>query len=143
MAGDVALAMLEQKGEWLLQLRDDSPDILYPGNWGLFGGHLENNETAIDAIYRELFEEINWTPTTKLQSWFQHNNGQRTVHLFRGKLDVPLRALRLQEGQDLRLASLKLIRTGYLWSDVVAEQRPVAPGVKVVIDRITHDNESA
>lgn len=142
MAGDFALAMLEQKGEWLFQLRDDKPDILYPGHWGLFGGHLEENETAIDAIYRELTEEINWTPPATMKSWFSHFNGQRIVHLFRGHLNVPLHSLNLQEGQDLRLAPLNLVRSGHLWSDVVEEHRPVAPGLKIVLDRINQEDQS-
>ena len=37
----VALAMLEREGRWLLQLRDDIDSIIYPGHWGLFGGHLD------------------------------------------------------------------------------------------------------
>lgn len=30
----VALAILHQDGKFLMQLRDDNPDILYPGHWG-------------------------------------------------------------------------------------------------------------
>jgi 8-oxo-dGTP diphosphatase len=35
---EVALAILYREGEFLLQLRDDIPTILYPGYWTLFGG---------------------------------------------------------------------------------------------------------
>ena len=42
----VALAMLERDGQWLLRLRDDIDTIIYPGHWGLFGGHLDPGETA-------------------------------------------------------------------------------------------------
>ena len=58
----VALAMLEREGRWLLQLRDDIDSIIYPGHWGLFGGHLEMGETASEAMHRELQEEINCHP---------------------------------------------------------------------------------
>ena len=54
MAGDVALAMLHRDERWLLQLRDDVEGILHPGHWGLFGGHLERNESPEAAIQREL-----------------------------------------------------------------------------------------
>ena len=37
---EVAIAMIECDGRWLLQLRDDTEGILYPGQWALFGGHL-------------------------------------------------------------------------------------------------------
>ncbi len=41
----VAMAILYREGKFLMQLRDDIPGILYPGLWGLFGGHLELDET--------------------------------------------------------------------------------------------------
>ncbi|MGB0278771.1 MAG: NUDIX domain-containing protein, partial [Prochlorococcaceae cyanobacterium] len=42
---EVAIAMIECDGRWLLQLRDDTEGILYPGQWALFGGHLDPGET--------------------------------------------------------------------------------------------------
>ncbi len=56
----VALAILEQDGRFLMQLRDDIPTILYPGVWGLFGGHLEAGESPEIGLKRELKEEINY-----------------------------------------------------------------------------------
>ncbi|MEM1426199.1 MAG: NUDIX domain-containing protein, partial [Cyanobacteria bacterium P01_H01_bin.130] len=43
---------------FLMQLRDDLPNIPCPGQWGLFGGHLDPGETADACIHRELVEEI-------------------------------------------------------------------------------------
>ena len=40
MAVEVALAMLQRDGRWLMQLRDEIPSIVVPGCWGLFGGTL-------------------------------------------------------------------------------------------------------
>ena len=70
MKREVALAVLERDGAWLLQLRDDLESILYPGHWGLFGGHLDAGETPSEAVHRELLEEINWEPTFPLEHWF-------------------------------------------------------------------------
>nr|WP_228383162.1 hypothetical protein [Synechococcus elongatus] len=44
-APEVALAVVTQGRQYLLQLRDDLDWILYPGQWGLFGGHIEPGET--------------------------------------------------------------------------------------------------
>jgi 8-oxo-dGTP diphosphatase len=56
MPAEVALALLERNGRWLMQLRDDVPGIVGPGCWGLFGGHLDPGETAQQALERELLE---------------------------------------------------------------------------------------
>ena len=61
MPAEVALALLERNGRWLMQLRDDVPGIVGPGCWGLFGGHLDPGETAQQALERELLEEIGWS----------------------------------------------------------------------------------
>ncbi len=66
MTISVALAMLQRDGRWLLQLRDDIDSIIYPGHWGLFGGHVEPGESPADAVQRELMEEISWAPSTLL-----------------------------------------------------------------------------
>ena len=135
----VALAMLQRDGQWLLQLRDDVDTIIYPGHWGLFGGHLDPGETATEAVMRELQEEISWTPGTPLELWFTHNNGTRIAHVFRGCLDVPLEELQLLEGQDLRLVSLEQLQRGAVWSDQCGEDRPIAPGLQIVIERLVSE----
>jgi 8-oxo-dGTP pyrophosphatase MutT (NUDIX family) len=43
---------------YLLQLRDDIPGIFYPGHWCCFGGAIHTEETARDAVRRELAEEL-------------------------------------------------------------------------------------
>ena len=45
-------------GRLLFQLRDDIPNILYPGLIGLFGGHREPGETALEGVCREVHEEL-------------------------------------------------------------------------------------
>ena len=37
-----------------MQLRDQKPNIFYPGHWGLFGGAIEENEDPTVALKREL-----------------------------------------------------------------------------------------
>src|SRR5579864_3953837 len=56
---EVACALLiDTRGHLLLQRRDDIPSILQPGKVGLFGGHREGNETYLQCVVREIYEEI-------------------------------------------------------------------------------------
>lgn len=139
MKREVALAVLERDGAWLLQLRDDLESILYPGHWGLFGGHLDADETPSEAVHRELLEEINWKPAFPLEHWFTSQNGPRIAHVFRGELSVPVEQLTLLEGQDLKLTSKQELRQGSVWSDRRSEVRPIAPGLDQVIQRLLID----
>ncbi len=47
----------DRRGRVLLQLRDDRPDVVWPGLWSLFGGAIEAGETAEQAALREFHEE--------------------------------------------------------------------------------------
>ena len=139
MKAAVALAMLQRDDQWLLQLRDDIDTIIYPGHWGLFGGHLESGESASEAVMRELQEEINWSPTVPLEHWFSDDSGNRVAHVFRGTLSVPLDQLTLNEGQDMKLVSLSDLVGPSIWSERRQELRPVAPRLSIVIDRLLHE----
>ena len=139
MKREVALAVLERDGAWLLQLRDDKESILYPGHWGLFGGHLDPDETPSEAVHRELLEEINWKPASPLKHWFTSQDGPRIAHVFRGGLSVSVEQLTLLEGQDLKLTSKYELRQGSIWSDRRSEALPIAPGLDQVIKRLLID----
>lgn len=129
---EVALAVLEHNGQWLLQLRDDIEGIVFPGTWALFGGHLEPQETPLQALRRELLEEIRW-PAGDLPFWFSHRDARRIAHVFRAPLPVPLESLELREGQDMVLAGLDELRSGWIWSPRRQQSRPLAPSLQLVL----------
>lgn len=132
---EVALAMLERDGRWLVQLRDDIPGIVAPGCWGLFGGHLDPGESPDQALRRELQEEINWC-AGELPFWFSHSTPQRTAHFFRCSLPLPLDDLQLLEGQDMVLAGLEELVTGQVWSPRLQQARPLAHSLQLALETL-------
>ncbi|MEL0263883.1 MAG: NUDIX hydrolase [Synechococcus sp.] len=139
---EVAIAMIECDGRWLLQLRDDIEGILYPGQWALFGGHLDPGETPEVALRRELEEEINWAGSD-LTPWFELRDGERIRHFFRGPLAVPFGSLTLLEGQDMVLAELDELLTGSIWSPKCQEKRLLAPSLKRAIQELKKERDQA
>ena len=54
----VAALLVLDDGSYLLQQRDDKPGIWYPDHWGCFGGSVDPGEGPLDALHRELYEEL-------------------------------------------------------------------------------------
>src|SRR5688572_7274440 len=54
----VAAILLDRSGRYLLQHRDLLPHIFYPDHWGCFGGAVEQSEDPVQALLRELKEEL-------------------------------------------------------------------------------------
>jgi len=79
-------AFLVQNGSVLLGLRSAGATF-YPGVWDAIGGHVEPSETPIDALRRELAEEIQVVPTevshiATLTDPSPTVNGKATYHIF-------------------------------------------------------------
>lgn len=58
----IALGLIQQGDNYLLQLRDGDPKIGAAGLIGCFGGKIEDGESPAEAICRELAEETSLTP---------------------------------------------------------------------------------
>ena len=50
--------ILNNKEEYLMQLRDNKKEIFYPLHWGAFGGSIESYENEKKALQREINEEL-------------------------------------------------------------------------------------
>jgi 8-oxo-dGTP pyrophosphatase MutT (NUDIX family) len=111
----VALAILTQNDQFLMQLRDDKPGILYPGHWGLFGGHLELDETPEEGLKREVLEEIEYT-VTKPVKFGCYGDSKIVRHIYHAPLTVPIEQLVLHEGFDLALVPPEAIHQGSYYS---------------------------
>jgi len=56
---------MDPRGRYLLQRRDNDPNIIYPGRIGLFGGHREGSETFLECVVREVHEETGFLAEPK------------------------------------------------------------------------------
>ncbi|NEP13427.1 MAG: NUDIX domain-containing protein [Symploca sp. SIO2C1] len=121
---EVAIAILHTSDQFLLQLRDNIPGIVYPGCWGLFGGHLEAEEVPEVALKRELIEEISYTPPSLLP--FRRYLSSNVVrYVYHAPLTVEVNQLVLGEGWDMGLLTLEEIRQGECYSENAGEVRPL------------------
>lgn len=135
----VAIAILHQQNKFLLQLRDDIPGIIYPGHWGLFGGHIEPGETPDVAVKRELLEEIGYIPPI-LSKFNCYSDSKVVRHVYHALLTVELNALVLSEGWDMDLLTPEQIRQGEHYSQKADQVRPLIPPTQQIlldfIDRV-------
>jgi 8-oxo-dGTP diphosphatase len=121
---EVAIAILPYEGKFLMQLRDNIPTILYPGLWGLFGGHIEAGETPEIAVEREVLEEIGYQ--LKDPKKFGCYSDDRVIrHIFYAPLTVGLDKLVLTEGWDFGLITPAQIEAGVAYSAIAGEERPL------------------
>ena len=59
-ADAVAAILVTPDRRFLMQQRDPLPHIWYPGAWGLFGGSMESGESELEALHREIKEELDY-----------------------------------------------------------------------------------
>lgn len=104
--------LTDEWGRYLLQIRDDRPDILHPGAFGLFGGGIEHGEAAAEAMRRELEEEIGHVPAElalfrTLWVPVRYGDGEierASLTLFSGGIEAArVPGLRQREGQGRAL----------------------------------------
>ncbi|WP_404789078.1 NUDIX hydrolase [Altericista sp. CCNU0014] len=134
----VAIAILTQCDRFLMQLRDPVPHIVHPGHWGMFGGHLDAGETPQEAIWRELAEEICYTPPA-LTLFCEDREVSVVRHVFYGELAVPIEALDLREGWDLGLLTAEQIQAGWAHSAIAQRACPIgAPHQRLLLEFLQH-----
>ncbi len=135
----VALAIIYQGDSFLLQLRDNIPTIAYPNHWGLFGGHLELDETPEQALKRELLEEINYQVANPTEFRIDHESNI-IRYLYYTPLTVKMEQLVLQEGADLALVPLDTIRQGQCYCPKTEEFHPIGQiHQKILLDFFESD----
>jgi len=112
----VAAILVNEDERILMQHRDDLPDIWYPNYWGLFGGGVEPGEKPEEALYRELYEELELeVRQAKLFAKFDFDissvglgKAYRSYYKVRiGSRDME--RIRLHEGKEARLFEMREI----------------------------------
>jgi len=87
------------RGEVLLQLRDNKPEIPYPNTWGTFGGQIEAGEQPEQAVIREIKEELDYQPKALEQYGLFPCDGYDIYMFCCCDPGLKLDALQVHEGQ--------------------------------------------
>lgn len=103
--------------KFLFLLRDNKPGISHPNKWSLFGGGIEDGETPIQGLNREIKEEANiliYKTRLLLSEEFALNIGNVSYkiigHIFYTYTDAELKDIKLFEGQKVDYFTLDEIR---------------------------------
>jgi 8-oxo-dGTP diphosphatase len=102
----VAIILINGRGEVLLQLRDNNPNISFANSWTLPGGVFEPHEIPEKAAQRELAEE------TAIHSYLSHWKTYKRKHqkrkfsieqhVYTGKTKQETSEMKSGEGQALQ-----------------------------------------
>lgn len=115
-----AIFLSKRTGRMMLNLRSET--VTYSNNWGFVGGKIENNETAIEALYREMYEELGDSvpPIEDIIPFdvFCTKNDKFKYYSF------------IVVIQDEFIPDLNDESTGYSWVKIGNWPRPLHPGAK-------------
>ena len=108
ITGCAAAILTTPDGTFLLQQRDNTPGIDFPGCWALVAGRVHANESPVIGVRRELAEELvtvdgsalDCGPVTYL-GCDRRRDKPWTEYLFHVQVFNPRSALRLREGLGL------------------------------------------
>ena len=113
---------------YLLQLRDFNSSITYPGHWGAFGGALEEGESPKTAVFRELTEEIGYSPEVFNFFCQAYKDAHKlNIYVFYSEMNISTSELHLMEGIDMGMFTKEEILTKNLYSQKLGKAFPVAP----------------
>jgi 8-oxo-dGTP diphosphatase len=108
----VVKGIIKKNSKYLLQLRDNNPNIVHPNSWCFFGGEKEAGETNWDCLKRELSEEILWTPQKgKYTHGLKYKELNCIIYYYFIEFNYDFSKLVLSEGQDMNWFNLNQINS--------------------------------
>jgi 8-oxo-dGTP diphosphatase len=97
-----AIIFENEKGEFLLYLRDNKPGIPFPDHWDLIGGHVEEGETPEQALVREVKEELGLELREytfyKRFACLTGDAYENIKYIYSGRINIPIEEITLYEG---------------------------------------------
>jgi 8-oxo-dGTP diphosphatase len=130
-----AIIFENEKGEFLLYLRDNKPNIPFPDHWDLIGGHIEEGETPDEALVREVKEELGMDlKNYKFYKTFECITGDAYANLkyiYTGKINIPIEEITLYEG----------VRAQYFSREEIPDVKFANILKSIVLDYIQHKSE--
>lgn len=99
----VGIIFINKNMKLLTYLRDNNDSILYPNHWSFLGGHIEEGETILDALKREIKEEIDYEVNTNEIIYLGefYDEYGTLVYMYKSSINKKLNELTLTEGQRL------------------------------------------
>ena len=104
MKDAASIILFDRNKKILLQLRTkDAP--VSPSKWGFFGGSVEENETPLEAVKRECYEELEYDLKKPLLI-LEMKRTNRIAYVFAEKYDFS-KKLNLKEGEAMKWFSVE------------------------------------
>lgn len=98
-----AIILENDRGEFLLYLRDNKPGIPFPDKWDLIGGHIEEGETPEEALVREVTEELDYELTEykffREYVCLEGDAYPNIKYIYSGRFNMPVEEITLLEGE--------------------------------------------
>lgn len=110
-------------GRMLLNLRSNK--VSYPHTWSFWGGKIEKNEEPLEALRRELKEEMGFIPPMeKLNPLDTYNSKDKNFTYYTYVIVTP----------DEFIPTLNRESSGYAWFDIGQYPKPLHNGAKITLN---------